>query len=117
MLEWYRLDFSDGDSKFYEINMCVDDFKDMVSNKSLIQTERSLVLFPHKGENGKDGLAAAQLKDMNPMFLVCKKEFINTSQIKSFGIVDTKNEAWRQISEKALGEKHILTPKKSLLVP
>jgi len=116
-MNWYRCDFKDGDSKFYEIDESVDGFTTSIIHGSLLKTKRSLVLFPHKGPDGKDGLAAAQLKDMNPIYIVCKEEWINTECIKSFGVVDTDNDAWKQISEKALGEKHILTPKKSLLVP
>ena len=116
-MNWYRCDFKDGDSKFYEINMSLNEFEDAILHKLLIQVERSLVLFPHKSPDGKDGLAAAQLKDVNPMYIVCAKEIINTNYIKSFGVVDISNEAWKQICEKALGERHILTPKKNLLVP
>jgi len=115
-MSWYRVDFKDGDSKFFEIDKSPDDFRELITVDAIIPVERSLVLFPHKGEGGKDGLAAAQLKDMNPLYLVCQKEFINTKHIKSFGVVDTDNDAWKQISEKALGERHILTPKKSLLL-
>ena len=116
-MSWYRCDFRDGDSKFYEIDIPVDDLISAIIHSSILQTNRSLVLFTHKGPDGKDGLAAAQLKDMNPSYIVCKEEYINTKYIKSFGVVDINNDAWKQISEKALGEKHILTPKKSLLVP
>lgn len=121
---WFRIDFNDSDSKFYEIDTKdngithggSDSFRSAITKNDLIQVKRSLVLFSHKGPDGKDGLAAAQLKDMNPMYIVCKEEWINTECIKSFGVVDTDNDAWKQISEKALGEKHIITPKKSLLL-
>lgn len=115
-MNWYRFDFSDGDSKFYEIDKSPDDLRELIVVESLILVSRSLVLFPHKSPDGKDGLAAAQLKDVNPMYIVCEQEFVNTKHIKSLGVVNIENEAWKQISEKALGERHILTPNKSLLL-
>jgi hypothetical protein len=115
-MNWYRCDFTDGDSKFFEIDKSPDELRELVVIDALVPISRSLVLFPHKGENGKDGLAAAQLKDMNPLYLVCKEEFVNCKHIKSFGIVDVNNDAWKQIAEKALGERRILTPNKSLLL-
>lgn len=115
-MNWYRIDMNDGDSKFYEIDKTTKDLRDLILDADLILVNRSLILFPHKDPQGKDGLAAAQLKDMNPMFIVTNEEWINAKNIKGFGVVDINNEAWRQISEKALGEKHILTPKKNLLL-
>lgn len=113
---WFRIDFNDGDSKFYEIDTKEGGLRCAIVDGDLMQTKKSLVLFPYKGPDGKDGLAAAQLKDMNPMYIVCKEEFINAKYIKSFGVVDINNDAWKQIAEKALGEKRILTPNKSLLL-
>jgi len=115
-MQWYRIDMNDGDSKFYEIDATIEKLKDLIMGGYLIQVNRSLVLFPHKDTQGKDGLAAAQLKDMNPTFIVCNEEWIVGKHIKGFGVVNIENEAWKQISEKALGERHILTPKKSLLL-
>jgi hypothetical protein len=111
---WYRIDFRDNDSKFYEIDDT--DIGLSIINKDLIKVKRSFAVFPHKGKDGKEGLAAAQIKDMNPMYLVCNAEYINTSFIKSFGVVDTDSNAWKQISENALGENRILTPNKSIVL-
>lgn len=113
---WFRIDFNDGDSKFYEIDTKEGGLRCAIVDGDLMQVKKSLVLFPHKSPDGKDGLAAGQLKDMNPMYIVCEEEWINTKYVKSFGVVDTDNDAWKQIAEKALGERHILTPKKNLLL-
>lgn len=115
-MQWYRIDMSDGDSKFYEIDATIKDLRGLIMDNDLIPVTRSLVLFPHKDPQGKDGLAAAQLKDMNPMFIVTNEEWIVGKHIKGFGVVNVSNEAWKQIAEKALGEKRILTPNKSLLL-
>jgi len=114
---WYRIDFRDNDSRFCEIGIPVDVLKTDIENGELVCVNRSLLLFPKKGPEGKDGMGAAQAKDINPLYMVCNQEYINTKLIKSFGVVDVESNIWKSIAESALGEKHIMTPSKSLLVP
>jgi len=117
---WVRIDFKDGDSKLYDIpgidtlNPATDELIRWIKEKEIISIDRSLIIFPH---GNPQKISAAQAKDLNPVFGVCKEEFINCGEIKSFGIVDTSSEIWEKLCAPALGEKTILTPNKKLELP
>ena len=112
---WLRIDFKDGDSKLFDIPLRdLDQFIDLIEKKQIINADRLLMIFPH-GTPQK--LSALQLKDMNPLYSICKQEFINSGEIKSFGVVDESSNVWKKICAPALGETSIITPDKKLELP
>lgn len=113
---WIRCDFDDDNSKFISIISTFEEFSQSVLRGDLIEAQKSMIFFPHKGKDGKEGLAAIQLKDSSPLYMVCKQEWVNTKYIRSFGIVDEDANAWKIIVEKATGEKQILTPNKEIFL-
>ena len=73
---WLRIDFQNGQRKFVETDLSFATVERLAKEGGLIKVNRSLALFPHQGEGDKQGLAAIQLKDVNPSYMVCGEEFL-----------------------------------------
>ena len=115
-MNWYRINTSDGNSAFYEINLSTDEMFEDIEGNHAIKINRIIILVPQE-QNGKQGIMATQRREIDPMFRCCDedREFICPSSIISFGLVDVENEIWNKISESALHESKIIKPK--LMVP
>lgn len=115
-MNWYRINTSDGNSAFYEIDLSVNKMFEEIEGNHAIKVNRMIILVP-QDHNGKQGVMAIQRKEIDPMSRCCdeSKEFICPSNIISFGLVNVESEIWDKISESALRESKIIKPK--LLVP
>jgi len=115
-MNWYRINTSDGNSAFYEIDLSVNGMFEEIEGNHAIKVNRTIILVPQEHE-GKQGIMAIQRREIDPMSKCCdaSAEFICPSNIISFGLVDIDGEIWGKISESALHESKIIKPK--LVVP
>lgn len=112
---WLRIDLIN-QNKLVETDLSLTTIEELVKTGGLIKIKRSLVLVPHQGEGEQKGLAAIQPKDAHPLYTICNDEFISAGSICSFGVVDEESDTWKMIAEKGLGEKHIITPSKKIVL-
>ncbi len=113
-MTWYRIDLAAGGSRFVEIDMNKENLVRVMDKGEVIRVGRQMMMIP----TAQDKLSPVLLEKISPLVASCHKEdeYLNTSHIITFGVVDVESDLWKQIREGVLGESVIATAPKGLIV-
>ena len=114
-MTWYRIDLAAGGSRFVEIDLNKERLIMAINKGVTIQVGRQIMMIPVS----QNQLSPALLENISPLVASChkEKEYLNTSHVIGFGVVDIESDLWGKVREGVLGEAVIATiPNKGLIV-
>ncbi len=117
-MNWYRIDFSVGESRFIEVDHNLINFERFVSEGYCVKVARQVLCIPVQAKPKEVSINFATLDQLSPPVASClpDNEYINLKKIVGFGVVDTDSDLWEHVRKTALKEAVIDTPGKNLII-